>query len=144
LTAGTIIAIDASAFVSALGQVEFLASEEAVIHEENATPLPIGTPGSPATVAAPVRSGVQSPILQRLSWQHRKHRMSRRGVGTQQPDHHAAEFPLDGSPSSHDLCNGFCHFHRKGSCIQNDVRVGHDPIYRIWHVRLPGDDEGRA
>jgi hypothetical protein len=59
LTAGTVIAIDAAAFVSALGAVEFVASEEAVIHE-NTAPLPLvgGTTQPPAlgSVAAPQRS----------------------------------------------------------------------------------------
>lgn len=59
LPAGQVVCVDAAAFVSALGSVEFLASEEAVIHEDT-TPLPIGTPGSPATVAAPSRSLFQT------------------------------------------------------------------------------------
>ncbi|THK37624.1 phage major capsid protein [Ensifer sp. MPMI2T] len=53
----TVIAVDAADFSSATGDMpEYDVSDQATIHEEDTTPLPIGTPGTPATVAAPVRS----------------------------------------------------------------------------------------
>jgi hypothetical protein len=55
--AGMLIMLDASEFASVTGDTpEFDVSDVATIHEEDTTPLPIGTPGAPATVAAPVRS----------------------------------------------------------------------------------------
>jgi hypothetical protein len=57
LAAGTIIAVDADAFVSGFGSApEFDVKSAPVFHMEDATPLAIGTPGSPATVASPARS----------------------------------------------------------------------------------------
>jgi HK97 family phage major capsid protein len=61
VTAGRIIAIDAADFVTATGDTpRFAVSTEATIHEEDTTPLAIGTVGSPATVAAPARSLFQT------------------------------------------------------------------------------------
>jgi len=52
-----LIMIDAADFASVTGDApEFDVSDVATIHEEDTTPLPIGTVGSPATVAAPTRS----------------------------------------------------------------------------------------
>ena len=49
LPAGTVVAIDASAFASALGVLDFSVSEQPLVHEEDTAPLPISTPGAPAT-----------------------------------------------------------------------------------------------
>jgi hypothetical protein len=55
LAAGTVICVDAADFASVLGPPDFSVRENPVIHE--ATPaLPISAPGSPPTIAAPVRS----------------------------------------------------------------------------------------
>lgn len=55
--AGTVILVDAADFFSANGDdPRFDVSDQAVLHMEDTTPLAIGTPGSPAVVAAPVRS----------------------------------------------------------------------------------------
>jgi HK97 family phage prohead protease/HK97 family phage major capsid protein len=57
MPAGMVIAVDAADFASATGDTpEYDVSEQATIHEEDTTPLPIGTTGAPATVAAPARS----------------------------------------------------------------------------------------
>ena len=51
-----IVMVDANDFVSGAGDdLVFDVSKEALLHEEDTTPLPIGTTGSPAVVAAPVR-----------------------------------------------------------------------------------------
>ena len=55
--AGMLIMVDAADFASATGDTpEFDVSDVATIHEEDTTPLAIGTAGTPAVVAAPVRS----------------------------------------------------------------------------------------
>ena len=60
---GVVIALDPLAVVSAFGaEPEISASQEAVIHQET-SPAQIGTPGSPATVAAPVRSLWQTDTI---------------------------------------------------------------------------------
>ena len=51
--AGSVGAVDANAIAMLVSQPEFALSRNAALHMENATPLPIGTPGSPATMAAP-------------------------------------------------------------------------------------------
>jgi HK97 family phage major capsid protein len=57
MTADTIILLDAADFMTATGDVPmFNVSDQATLHEEDTTPLAIGTAGSPNTVAAPVRS----------------------------------------------------------------------------------------
>jgi hypothetical protein len=68
-----VLLIDAGAIFMAGGAPEFSMSTEATLHEENTTPLPIGTAGSPATVAAPVRSLYQTNsaalrMIQEISW----------------------------------------------------------------------------
>jgi HK97 family phage prohead protease len=58
---GTVIVIDAADFVSVGGEApRFEISDQATLHLEDTTPLDIGTPGSPATVAAPVKSMFQT------------------------------------------------------------------------------------
>lgn len=52
--------IDAAQIAFAGGAPRFLGTEVATIHEENASPLAIGTAGTPNTVAAPVRSLFQT------------------------------------------------------------------------------------
>jgi HK97 family phage major capsid protein/HK97 family phage prohead protease len=57
VTAGMMILIDAADFVAIEGAApRFDVSDNATLHFEDTTPLAIGTAGSPATVAAPVRS----------------------------------------------------------------------------------------
>lgn len=61
LAAGTVIVLDAGAFVSGFGaDPEIQVADQATIHMEDAAPLAISTPGSPNTVAAPVRSAWQA------------------------------------------------------------------------------------
>ena len=52
--------IDAPYVAFAGGAPSWEVSDQATIHEETQTPLPIGTAGAPATVAAPVRSLYQT------------------------------------------------------------------------------------
>jgi len=62
--AGTVIAMDAADFVAVGGDApRFEISDQATLHMEDTTPLDIGTPGSPATVAAPVKSMWQTDSL---------------------------------------------------------------------------------
>jgi hypothetical protein len=64
LAAGTVVAVEPSAFVSAFGvEPRISASVETAVHFEAATPLPIGSPGSPNTVAAPTRSAFQEDLV---------------------------------------------------------------------------------
>jgi hypothetical protein len=63
LAADQIIAIDAAAFSSALGLPLFNISEDPTVHLESAAPMPIGTPGSPATIAAPTQSLWQTAAI---------------------------------------------------------------------------------
>jgi hypothetical protein len=64
LAAGTIVAVNAAAFVSGFGSTPRIeASMEATFHAEDTSPLPISTAGSPNTVAAPVRSGYQTDTI---------------------------------------------------------------------------------
>jgi hypothetical protein len=61
---GTVIAVDAADFVSVGGEApRFEISDQATLHMEDTTPLAIGTPGTPAVVAAPVRSLYQTDSL---------------------------------------------------------------------------------
>ena len=61
LAAGSVVAVEAGGFVSAFGpEPRFDTSDASVIHEEDTTPLAIGTAGSPNTVAAPARSLFQT------------------------------------------------------------------------------------
>jgi HK97 family phage major capsid protein/HK97 family phage prohead protease len=58
---GTVIVVDAADFVSVGGEApRFEISDQATLHMEDTTPLDIGTPGSPAVVAAPVKSMFQT------------------------------------------------------------------------------------
>lgn len=52
--------VDAAELAFAGGAPRFMGTEVATIHEEDTTPLAIGTAGTPATVAAPVRSLFQT------------------------------------------------------------------------------------
>lgn len=62
--AGTVIYIDAADFVVVGGEApRFMLSDQATLHEEDTTPLPIGTAGAPPTVAAPTRSLFQTDSL---------------------------------------------------------------------------------
>jgi HK97 family phage prohead protease/HK97 family phage major capsid protein len=78
VTAGTLIMLDASDFVTATGDApEFEVSQEATIHMEDTTPLQIGTAGSPATIAAPTQSMFQTAqlairMLMDVSWAMRR------------------------------------------------------------------------
>jgi hypothetical protein len=54
---GRVIALDAADFVSVGGEApRFELSDQATLHFEDTTPVDIGSPGTPATVAAPVKS----------------------------------------------------------------------------------------
>ena len=64
LADGTVVGIaPAGVAVGYSGSPEIGTSKEAVVHFEDAAPLPIGTAGSPATVAAPTRSAWQSDLI---------------------------------------------------------------------------------
>jgi hypothetical protein len=56
LPADQIIAVDAAAFASSLGAPDFSTDENPTVHMESTAPLPIATPGSPPTIAAPTQS----------------------------------------------------------------------------------------
>ena len=61
---GTIIAVDAADFVAVGSEgPRFEISDQATLHLDDTTPLPISSPGTPATVAAPVRSLWQTDSL---------------------------------------------------------------------------------
>jgi hypothetical protein len=62
LTPGTVIAVDAAAFVSALGSPSFLVSENAMVVETNPG-APISSTGGPNVVSAPERSYYQTDAL---------------------------------------------------------------------------------
>ena len=62
LAAGTVIAVDAAAFASALGVPSFRASQNVTLHEDTAATA-LSTVGTPANVvAAPMRSAFQSDV----------------------------------------------------------------------------------
>jgi hypothetical protein len=68
-----VLLVDGNGVFMAGGSPEFDMSTEATLHEENTAPLPITTPGAPATVAAPVRSLWQTNsaalrMLEEISW----------------------------------------------------------------------------
>jgi hypothetical protein len=68
-----VLLVDGDAIFMAGGAPEFEMSTEATLHEENTTPLPIGTTGTPAVVAAPVRSLYQTNsaalrMIREVSW----------------------------------------------------------------------------
>ncbi len=61
---GVVIAIDAADFFSATGDdPRFDVSDQATLHMEDTTPLPISSTGAPNTVAAPIRSLFQTDSL---------------------------------------------------------------------------------
>lgn len=62
LAADQVVAVDAAAFASALGAPDFNVSENPTVHMDT-VPLPIGTPGSPAVVAAPTQSLWQTATI---------------------------------------------------------------------------------
>jgi hypothetical protein len=66
----TMFLLDAADFVTATGDTpDFNMSDQATLHMEDTTPLAIGTPGAPPTVAAPVRSLFQTDSLAvRMLW----------------------------------------------------------------------------
>jgi HK97 family phage major capsid protein len=71
--ADQVFLIDAAQIVFAGGTPMWEASDQATLHEETQTPLPIGTAGTPAVVAAPVRSLYQThsmaiKAVYELSW----------------------------------------------------------------------------
>jgi HK97 family phage major capsid protein len=74
VAAGTLIAIEAPSFVTGFsGTPEFFTTNQALLHMESTTPLPIGTPGTPPTVAAPTQSlyqtdTVATKMIVRCSW----------------------------------------------------------------------------
>jgi hypothetical protein len=61
---GTVIAVDPGAVASGFsGPPRIDLSTNALVHMEGATPLPIGTPGSPNVIAAPTRSLWQTDCI---------------------------------------------------------------------------------
>lgn len=73
VTAGRVTLVDAADFVTVEGAPRFDLSDQATLHLEDTTPLAIGTAGSPATVAAPVRSLYQTDsvalrMIMDLNW----------------------------------------------------------------------------
>lgn len=68
-----VLLVDGAGVFMAGGTPEFDMSTEATLHEENTAPLPIGSAGTPAVVAAPVRSLWQTNsaalrMLEEISW----------------------------------------------------------------------------
>lgn len=64
VTAGMVILVDAADYVSVEGDSPMYSiSDQATLHMEDTTPLPISAAGSPNTVAAPVRSMFQTDSL---------------------------------------------------------------------------------
>ena len=63
LPADQIIAVDAAAFASSLGAPDFSTDENPTVHMESTAPLPIATPGSPPTIAAPTQSLWQTAAI---------------------------------------------------------------------------------
>lgn len=72
--AKTIVLVDAADFISVSGEGPlFSLSDQATIHEEDTTPLPLAATGTPAVVAAPQRSLWQTDsigirMIQDLNW----------------------------------------------------------------------------
>jgi hypothetical protein len=64
LPAGTVAAFVPDAIAAAFeGAPEIATSQQVALHFEDVAPLPIGSPGSPSTVASPVRSAFQQDII---------------------------------------------------------------------------------
>jgi hypothetical protein len=59
-----VILLDAADFASLTGDdARFELSDQATLHMEDTTPLAIGTPGAPPTVASPARSLFQTDSI---------------------------------------------------------------------------------
>jgi hypothetical protein len=58
-----VIAVDAAAFASSLGAIDFQTSSEATLHMEDTSPAQIGTVGTPNVIAAPTRSLFQTASI---------------------------------------------------------------------------------
>ncbi len=82
MPAGMLIAVDAADFASATGDTpEYDVSEQATIHEEDTTPLAIGTTGTPPVVAVPIRSLWQTDTIGvRMTWLDSNWAMRRTGM----------------------------------------------------------------
>lgn len=69
-----LIMLDAANFASGEGdEPDLMATNETILHMEDTTPLAIGTPGAPATIAAPTSSMFQTAsiavrLLQDVEW----------------------------------------------------------------------------
>ena len=63
IAAGTVIAIQTRAFVSAFPGIQILTAVDAVLHMDDASPLAISTTGSPNVVSAPARSLFQTDTI---------------------------------------------------------------------------------
>jgi hypothetical protein len=59
MEAGTVIAVDAPSFASAIGRAEVDASRDAAVHEEDSAPQPINA----GTMATPIRSFFQTDTI---------------------------------------------------------------------------------
>jgi hypothetical protein len=61
---GVVICLDPQAFVSGFSaEPEIKVAAHTLVHMEDTTPLPVGTVGTPPTVAAPLRSTFQTDTL---------------------------------------------------------------------------------
>jgi hypothetical protein len=63
MAANALGAVDASALAIANGATGITTGRDAVVHAEDTTPLPIGSVGSPNTIAAPATSLFQSDLV---------------------------------------------------------------------------------
>lgn len=76
--AGTVILLDAADFFTTAGEAPmFNVSDQATLHMEDTAPLQIGTAGTPASVAAPVRSMYQTDsiairMIMEMNWAFRR------------------------------------------------------------------------
>lgn len=73
VTADTLFLVEAADFASASGDPRFDVSDQATVHMDDTTPLPISATGTPNVVAAPVRSFWQTDTLgirmvQSMNW----------------------------------------------------------------------------
>jgi hypothetical protein len=69
IASAAMLAVAVGAFVSAFGPtLQIVESREATLHFEDTTPLPIVTPGSPPTVAAPPRELFQADFDRLCGW----------------------------------------------------------------------------
>ena len=59
----TVVAVDAAGVAAAISDEPRIAiSENAAVHEEDTTPLPLSATGSPNTIAAPMRAAFQTDV----------------------------------------------------------------------------------